>query len=130
MTIPLWSLLIAGMLPYVWHFASLPLKMKQIELDPNEPRAKNDQLTGNAARAVAAQANAWEALALFGVANLTAFMAGVDPAGNWSIAAMIWVAGRSVHGVVYIAGIGVLRLLCFVVGLSMSIWIFVMALMA
>ncbi len=130
MTIPLWSLLIGGVLPYVWHFTSLPLKMKQFgDLDINEPRAKNEQLTGSAARAVGAQANAWEALTLFAVANLAAFMAGVDPAGSWSTAAMIWVVARSLHGIIYIAGYGLVRMACFAVGVGMSFWILAMSVM-
>ncbi len=130
MTIPLWSLLIGALLPYVWHFTSLPLKMKQIDdLDINEPRAKNEQLTGSAARAFAAQTNAWEALTLFGIANLAAFIAGLDPEGYWSTAAIIWVVARVLHGVIYIAGYGIVRMLCFMVGAGMSFWILALSVM-
>ena len=86
MTIQIYALLVAAILPYVWHFASLPLKNKQLGgLDLNEPRARHGELLGSAARAVAAQANAWEALGLFAAANLAALMAGADPQGNWAL---------------------------------------------
>lgn len=128
MTIPVWSLLIGAMLPYVWHFASFPYKNKQFgSLDIDAPRVQGENLEDTGARVWGAQMNAWEALSLFGAANLAAFMAGVSPEGNWSMAAMIWVAARSLHGIFYIAGISMLRLLCFVVGIAMCIWILVMA---
>jgi len=129
MTIQIYALLVAAILPYVWHFASLPLKNKQLGgLDLNEPRARHGELLGSAARAVAAQANAWVALGLFAAANLAALMAGADPQGNWALASMIWVAARVLHGVAYIADIALLRVACFFAGLAMSIWILLLAL--
>lgn len=128
MTIPVWSLFIGAMLPYVWHFASIPYKNKQFgTVDINVPRVQAENLEDTGARVWGAQLNAWEALSLFAAANLAAFMAGVSPDGNWSIAAMIWVAARVLHGILYIAGIAMLRVLCFVGGMAMSVWILVMA---
>ena len=74
-----------------------------------------------------AQFNAWEALAIFAAANLIAFMGGVDPAGDWSMAAIIWLVVRFFHGIFYIANIPVLRILCFATGLAMSLWIVTLA---
>ncbi len=131
MTIPLWSLLIGAVLPYVWHFASIPYKTKQFgSLDINAPRVQAENLEDVGARVWGAQMNAWEALTIFGVANLAAFMAGLDPEGNWSIAAMIWVGARVLHGVFYIAGVGLVRMMCFAVAYGVSLWIMVMAAMA
>jgi uncharacterized MAPEG superfamily protein len=131
MTIPLWSLLIGAVLPYVWHFASFPYKAKQFgSVDIGAPRVQGENLEDVGARVWGAQMNAWEALTVFGVANLAAFMAGLDPEGNWSIAAMIWVAARVLHGVFYVAGIGMVRMLCFTVAYGVSLWIMVMAAMA
>ncbi len=131
MTIPLWSLLIGAVLPYVWHFASIPYKTKQFgSLDINSPRVQAENLEDVGARVWGAQMNAWEALTIFGVANLAAFMAGLDPEGNWSIAAMIWVGARVLHGVFYIAGVGLVRMMCFAVAYGVSLWIMVMAAMA
>lgn len=131
MTIQLWCLLIGVVLPYIWAGASLPFRSKQFgKPDLREPRVQGDKLEGGGARAVGAQMNAWEALAVFSVANLSAFMAGVDPSGNWSLAAMIWVVARILHGGFYIGDIAPARVLSFVTGLAMSLWIIAMALNA
>jgi uncharacterized MAPEG superfamily protein len=128
MTIPVWSLFIGALLPYVWHFASIPYKSKQFgTVDIDTPRVQGGSLEDAGARVWGAQMNAWEALSIFAAANLAAFMAGVSPDGNWSTAAMIWVAARALHGIFYIVNIAMLRVLCFVGGLAMSIWILVMA---
>ena len=132
MTIPLWCLLAGVLLPYILAGATLPFRKAQFGTpDLREPRTQAEQMTDAGARTWAAQMNAWEALAVFTVANLAAFMAGVDPeTSNWSLAAMIWVAARVVHGVFYIGDIAPLRVAGFVGATAMSIWIFVMALSA
>ncbi|MFN3235691.1 MAG: MAPEG family protein [Pseudomonadales bacterium] len=122
-------LLIGMVLPYIWAASSLPFRSKQFgKPDINEPRVQAEQLSGAGARAVGAQANAWEALILFAVANLAAWMAGVEPVGNWGMAALIWAGARVGHGIFYIMGLAALRVLAFVIGTAMSFWIMVMAL--
>jgi uncharacterized MAPEG superfamily protein len=131
MTIQLVCLLIGTLLPYVWAGSSLPFRNRQFgNIDLNEPRVQGEQLVDRGARAWGSQMNAWEALIVFSVANAAAFAAGVDPSGSWAMAAPIWVAARVFHGIFYIAGLAPLRVLSFVVGLAMSVWIFVMALSA
>ena len=128
MAIQLWCLLAGMILPYIWAGSSLPFRSKQFGgFDLNEPRVQAEKLDEGGARAWGAQANSWEALTVFAVANLAAMMAGVDPSGNWSIAAMLWVAARVAHGVFYIANIPPLRVVCFVAAFSMSVWIVSMA---
>jgi len=121
-------LLIGMLLPYVWAFGSVPFRSKQFgKPDLAEPRVQADQLVDGGARVVGAQANAWEALIVFTAANFAAFAVGVDPEGNWTLAAMIWAAARVGHGIFYIMGIAVLRVLAFAIGLGMSFWIMTMA---
>ena len=128
MTTVLICLLIGMILPYVWAFGSVPFRSKQFgKPDLDEPRVQADQLVDGGARAVGAQANAWEALIVFTAANCAAFAMGVDPEGHWTLAAMIWAAARVGHGIFYIMGIAVLRILAFVIGLGMSLWIMTMA---
>ncbi len=129
MTTILWCMLAGVLLPYIWAGASLPFRAKQFGApDLKEPRVQGEKLVDAGARAWGAQANAWEALAVFTVANLSAFMAGVDPeTSSWSLAAMIWVVGRIGHGVFYIANIAPLRIVGFVTGVGMSLWIMFMA---
>ena len=124
MTLPFWCLLIGLLLPYVCAGLSVPFRNKQFgNVDLNQPRVQGEQLVDGGARAWGAQSNAWEALIVFGVANLTAFSAGVDPGGYWSIAAIIWVVARVLHIVFYVGDKAPLRVFSFVVGLFMSLWI-------
>jgi uncharacterized MAPEG superfamily protein len=131
MTTQLICLFIGMVLPFIWAFSSLPFRSQQFgKPDLNEPRVQAEQLTGGGARAVGAQGNAWEALAIFLVANFGAFAVGVDPAGQWAIASIVWAAARVGHGVFYIMGIAPLRVLSFLISTSMSFWIMAMALSA
>ncbi len=128
MTTQLWCLLAGVILPYVWAGLSVPFRTKQfVGPDLKEPRVQAELLTEGGARVWGAQANAWEALAVFGVANLMATMAGVDPVGNWSMAAIVWVAVRFTHGVFYVMDVAPLRILSFALGSGMSGWIVTMA---
>ena len=130
MTIQLWCLLAGVILPYIWAGTSVPFRIRQFSnVDLNEPRVQAELLTDGGARVWGAQSNAWEALGVFAVANLAAFMAGVDPAGYWSIASMIWVVARIGHGAFYIMGIVPARVLGFVAAFGSSLWIIVLAIM-
>jgi uncharacterized MAPEG superfamily protein len=131
MTIPLWCLFGGVILPYVWAGVSLPFRSKQLgSVDLEQPRLQAADLTAGGAGAWGAQMNAWEALSVFMAANLAAYVQGVDPAGSWAMASMIWLGARTLHGVFYVRGIAPVRVLCFVTGMAMSIWIFVMAMLA
>jgi uncharacterized MAPEG superfamily protein len=130
MTTQIVCLLIGMVLPYIWAFSSLPYRLRQFgSVDLGQPRAQADQLTEAGARVVGSQANAWEALILFGAANVGALLGGVDPAGSWTLAAMIWAAARVGHGVFYIMGIAPLRVLAFAISAGMSFWILIMGLL-
>lgn len=128
MTIPLWCLLGGVILPYVWAGVSVPFRNSQLGgLDLAQPRLQAAGLTEGGAGAWGAQMNQWEAISVFMAANLAAFMTGVDPAGSWATASVIWLAARVLHGVFYVMGKAPLRVASFVTGLVMSVWIFVMA---
>ncbi len=71
--------------------------------------------------------NGWESLAVFTVANMAALAGGVDPAGDWSLAAPLWVAAALLHGLFSLAGLTPARLGALLVSLAMSGWIFTMA---
>ncbi|MFP6795162.1 MAG: MAPEG family protein [Pseudomonadales bacterium] len=128
MTIPMWSLLAGMFLPYIWAFGSLPFRLQQFaDADFRHPRQQVEKLVDAGNGVVGVQFNAWEALTFFAVANLIAFMSGLDAVGYWSMAAMIWVVARFFHGVFYVANIPALRMICFATGLGMSLWIVFMA---
>lgn len=128
MTIPLWCLLGGVILPYVWTAVAAPLRKQELgTIDLDQPRLQAGELTGRGAGAWGAQMNQWEAITVFMAANLAAFMQGVDQAGYWSTASIIWLVARVLHGVFYVLGNAVLRVACFVASTAMSIWIFVLA---
>ncbi|MEM7098828.1 MAG: MAPEG family protein [Pseudomonadota bacterium] len=128
MTIPLWCLLGGVVLPYIWAGVSVPFRNQQLgSLDLSQPRLQAAALTEGGAGAWGAQMNQWEAVSVFMAANLAAFMQGVDPTGSWATASIVWLVARIVHGVFYVMGNATLRIVGFVGGVAMSVWIFVMA---
>ena len=130
MTTVLACLLVAVLMPYVLSGIGGYHKTKQLgQLDNNNPRAQAAQLKGAGARAVAAQQNAWEALAVFTASLAAAFFAGV-PAGSLALPAVIFVAARIAHAVCYLADLASARSLSFFAATAMCIWIFVKALAA
>jgi uncharacterized MAPEG superfamily protein len=123
-------LLIAVLLPYVLAFTGSYYKGKQFgKVDNNNPRAQSAQLTGAGARAVAAQQNAWEALAVFTASLAAAFFAGVAP-DSLTAPALLFVAARIGHPICYLNDLATPRSLTFLVGFAACVWIFVKAIAA
>jgi uncharacterized MAPEG superfamily protein len=123
-------LLLAVLMPYVLAGIGGYHKGKQFgKVDNNNPREQSAQLKGPGARAVAAQQNAWEALAVFTASLAAAFFAGV-PAGSIALPALIFAAARIAHAVSYLSDLATARSLSFFVATAMCIWIFVKALAA
>ena len=83
-------------------------------------------MTGIGARALAAQQNGWEALAMFTPAVLIAHLNGAT-AGQAATAALLFVAMRVAHGFFYLADLSTLRSLSWVVAFGALIWLFVIA---
>jgi uncharacterized MAPEG superfamily protein len=126
MTTPLWCLLIATFLPFLWVFAGHVFRYRQFgNIDNNHPRMQQAQLTGLGARALAAQQNAWEALAMFTPAVLMAHLNGVTT-GHVANAAVLFIAARVAHGCLYLANLSSLRSLIWMVGAGAVIWLFVL----
>lgn len=131
MAIQVVCLLIGVLLPYLWVAVTARYRKQQFgDVGLAEPRVQAQGLSGAGARAWGAQMNAWEALLVFAAANGAALAAGVEPTGDWALAAPLWAAARILHGAFYIAGQAGLRLLAFLTGLAMSLWIFWLALAA
>jgi uncharacterized MAPEG superfamily protein len=127
MTTVLACLLIAVLLPYVLAFTGSYHKAKQFgKVDNNNPRAQSAQLTGVGARAVAAQQNAWEALAVFTASLAAALLAGVE-AASLATPALIFAAARIAHAACYLADLASARSGTFLVATVCCIWIFVKA---
>ena len=81
MTTPLWCLVIVAFIPLILAGVGGYLRLQQLgKVDNKHPRTQALELTGAAARTLAAQANAWEATALFTVSVVIAHLAGADEA--------------------------------------------------
>ena len=130
MTIPFWCVLVAIFLPYVLTGVGAYHKGKQFgEIDTHHPRAQSAALEGAGARAYAAQQNAWEALAVFGLAVVVAHLAGADPQ-NSALASVLFIGARVGHAVCYLADLATLRSLMFAVATGCCIWLFGLAAVA
>jgi uncharacterized MAPEG superfamily protein len=127
MTMPLRCLLIATFLPFIWVVAGHVFRYRQFgAIDNSHPRVQQAQLTGIGARALAAQQNAWEALAMFTPAVLIAHLTGATT-GHASVASVLFVAARVAHGCFYLADLGSMRSLSWSVGAAAVIWLFTLA---
>lgn len=122
------SLLILCILPIVCAWVGGYYRQQQLgSVDNKEPRIQSQQLSGAGARAVAAQGNSWEALAVFSAAILALFIGGVD-LRSISTPVMILVALRIAYVPVYIADIDKLRSLIFLGSYGICMYFFYLAL--
>lgn len=127
MTVPQWCLFIAALLPLVLSLVGAAFRHRQFGgIDNNHPRLQQARMEGIGARAMAAQQNAWEALAVFTPAVLIAHLNGAT-AGQAALAAMIFVAARTAHPIFYLANIGVMRSASWAIGLACCLWLFFLA---
>ena len=127
MSTALWCLMITALIPSVLAGVGGYLRHKELgKADNKNPRAQYAQSTGAAARAYAAQQNAWEGLVLFSAALLAASISGVA-LEKIAVVSMVFVVARILHGVLYLADRDALRSLSYFVALGSVICIFVMA---
>ena len=121
MSIPLWCLVIAAVLPMV---AKAPVAyfMARAEggYDNKQPRRQQGALAGAGARAVAGHHNAFEALIVFAPGVLVAEASGGD-ADVAAGLALFWVASRLVYHALYIADVSTARSLVWTFGWTCAI---------
>jgi len=122
------SLLVLTILPIVCAWVAGYYKNKQLgTVDNKEPRAQALLLTGPGARAVAAQANCWEALAIYAAALLAIVISGVD-VGSIETLALAMILLRVAYVPAYISNIDKLRSLLFLGSFGISLYLFYLAL--
>ena len=130
MTTVLTSLLILTLLPIVCSWISGYYRAQQLgSIDNKEPRSQSLSLTGAGARAVAAQSNSWEALALFSAALLALLLAGVD-LETVATQAMIVAVLRILYVPFYLFDVDKLRSLAFIGSFGICIYFFIVAIRA
>ena len=123
MTTALWCLMVAALLPIVctgiakWGFRGY---------DNSRPRDWLAAQEGWRGRANAAQQNSWEAFAIFSAAVLTAHVAGA-PQPTVDAIALAFISTRLVYTWCYIMNFASLRSVVWLVGLGLSISLFVIS---
>lgn len=122
------ALLILCILPLACAWTSGFYRHKQLgSVDNKEPRAQAAQLSGAGARAVAAQANSWEALGLFSAAVLAVFISGV-PLDSIASLALAYSVLRIVYIPLYVGNLDAPRSLVFLAGFGICMYMFYLAL--
>lgn len=127
MTTPLWCLVIVALLPFLLSFSGGYFRMREFgSIDNKHPRLQVARLEGVGARVYAAQANAWEALAVFTAALVVLHLANPEAARGSTAATLsgVFLATRVAHPIAYVANQDVVRSLVFVVGLGCLFGIF------
>jgi len=123
MSIALWCILAAGLLPI---FAAAAAKWGIDDYDNAHPREWLARQTGFRARANAAQANSYEGLPLFiGAVLVASFRQG--PLAVIDQLATLYVLSRIAYIACYIGDRPTLRSLVWVIGLGICIGLFVVA---
>jgi uncharacterized MAPEG superfamily protein len=108
MTILIWCLFAATLLPYL---AKAPVAIAMNKLggyDNNHPRAQQTQLTGFGARALAAHQNAFESLIIFIPAVLLAIATNTIT-DSITVLAITHVIARIAYNILYLLNIGLIR---------------------
>lgn len=120
-------LFVVALLPMVLACVGGYLRSKQPEgFDNQHPRQQQAQLTGMAARVLAAQKNAWEALTLYTAASVLAYVSGIY-LDTLAYPATLFLLSRLLHPVFYAFNMDKLRSLVFTVGLLATLYMLIMS---
>jgi uncharacterized MAPEG superfamily protein len=122
MTLAFWCVLVAAVLPIVW----AGVAKSKASYDNRTPRDWLARLDGWRQRANWAQANAWEAFAPFAAAVIIAHLAGARQ-GTIDLLALVFIAARIGHGLLYIADRATLRSIAWTIGFGCVVGLFVAA---
>ena len=123
MTIALWCVFLAGILPYA---ATLTAKVGASGFDNRDPRNWLARQEGFRKRANAAQMNAFEAFPFFAAAVITAHLL-QGPQSPVDTLAMAFIGARALYFAFYLTDRDKLRSLAWFVGLGCVIAIFIAA---
>jgi uncharacterized MAPEG superfamily protein len=123
MTVALWCVFVAGLLPYV---ATVIAKGGRQGFDNRSPRDWLARQEGYRARANAAQMNGFETFPFFAVAVIVAHVLN-GPQPLVDTLALIFVAARIAYLICYLANLATLRTLVWGVGFASVIAIFIAA---
>ena len=120
MTIALWCVLAAGILPYV---ATVIAKLGGTRFDNRDPRAWLERQSGWRKRADNAQRNGFEAFPFFAAAVLVAQFVHA-PQGRIDVLALVFIAARIAYLACYLANLHYVRSLTWFVGFVATVLLF------
>ena len=128
MQIAIITLLVLTILPIMLSWVSGAFRHSQLGVvDNKNPRAQNDMLKDAGARAVAAQKNAWEALAVF-IASVTALSLAAVDLNSLSLFFYALIVCRVLHAVSYVCNQDIIRSIAFIAAYGICIYFFIVAL--
>ncbi|MFZ9390770.1 MAG: MAPEG family protein [Burkholderiaceae bacterium] len=120
MSIALWCLMIAGLLPIVCAGIS---KGGASDYDNHAPREWLARQEGYRRRANAAQANSWEAFTWFGIAMAIALVTQAEP-NKLDFLALFFIASRILYIGFYVMDKSTLRTLAWLAGFITTLTVF------
>lgn len=121
MTIALWCVLVAGVIPYG---CALLAKSDPKTFDNHNPREWLARQQGWRARAHAAQQNSWEAFAIFSVCVIVAHITS-GPQARIDALAVAFVGVRGLYVLCYVTDRATFRSLLWTLGTALALAIFV-----
>ncbi len=120
-------LFIVSFFPMILAILGIYLRYRHVDIfDNRHPRDQQAQLTGMAARVLAAQKNAWEALIFYSAVTLLAFYSSVN-LRELGGAAILFLACRVLHPIFYALDLAIFRSLIFMVGWLSCVYIAIRA---
>jgi uncharacterized MAPEG superfamily protein len=124
LTLAYWCVLVAALMPFVC--AGISKWGRDSQYNNKRPREWERTLQGYRARANAAQANCWEALPFFAFAVVIAHQAQATQSSINALA-IAFIVIRVIYIALYLANQHMARSLVWLAGISINIWIFLLA---
>jgi len=126
MTVALWCILIAILLPYVCTWIAKLSGGFRLK-DNHDPRGFLDNLEGVGKRANAAQLNSFEVIPAFAAAVIVAHLAGNAELVTINVLAVLFITSRMLYIICYLADWATLRSLVWFVGMALIASFFVVS---
>ncbi|MDR6606270.1 MAPEG family protein [Pseudomonas synxantha] len=126
MTVALWCILIAILLPYVCTWVAKISGGFRLK-DNHDPRDFLDSLEGFGRRAHAAQLNSFEVIPAFAAAVIVAHLAGNAELVTINVLAVLFITSRLLYIICYLADWATLRSLVWFVGIGLIVSFFVVS---
>jgi len=126
MTVALWCVLIAILLPYVCTWVAKISGGFRLK-DNHDPRDFLDSLEGFGRRAHAAQLNSFEVTPAFAAAVIVAHLAGNAELVTINVMAVLFITSRLLYIICYLADWATLRSLMWFVGMALIVSFFVVS---